>query len=154
MEEEVRQRPQARWLTTHPGVGPVTALARVLTLGPAERFAWGKDVGSYCGLIPREDSSGGHPRLGKISQPGSSFLRFLRVEAGPTAARYDPLLQRFYLRRARRKNRGVAKVAVARKLATRLYLRLRQQWTYAQLGQAVMQVSPSHSVVGENKPSA
>ena len=154
VEEEVRKRPPARLLTTHPGVGPVTALAMVLTLGPAQRFASGKDVGSYFGLIPREDSSGGQQRLGKISKQGSSFLRFLLVEAGQTAARYDPQLKRFYLRLARRKNRGVAKVAVARKLATRLYLMLRENWTYAQLCQAVMRVSPSHSVVGENKPSA
>jgi transposase len=147
--EEARQRPEAVRLMTHPGVGPVTALAMVLTLGPAERFGSGKQVGSYFGLIPREDSSGGKQRLGKISKQGSSFLRFLLVEAGQTAARYDPQLKRFYRRLAVRKNRSIAKVAVARKLATRLYLMLREDWTYAQLCQAVMQVSPSHSVAGE-----
>src|ERR1017187_5111231 len=154
VDEEVRKRPEAVRLMTHPGVGPVTALAMVITLGPAERFGCGKDVGSYFGLIPREDSSGGKQRLGKISKQGSSFLRFLLVEAGQTAARYDPQLKRFYRRLATRKNRGVAKVAVARKLATRLYLMLREQWTYAQLCQAVMQVSPSHSVVEQQKPIA
>jgi transposase len=154
VDEEVRKRPEAMRLRTHPGVGPVTALAMVLTLGPAERFASGKDVGSYFGLIPREDSSGGKQRLGRISKQGSSFLRFLLVEAGQTAARYDPQLKRFYRRLAMRKNRGVAKVAVARKLATRLYLMLREQWTYPQLCQAVMQVSPSHSVVEPEKPTA
>src|SRR5205809_3576353 len=154
VEAEVKQRPAAMRLMTHPGVGPVTALAMVLTLGPAERFASGRKVGSYFGLIPREDSSGGKQRLGKISKQGSSFLRFLLVEAGPTAARYDPQLKRFYRRLAMRKHRGVAKVAVARKLATRLYLMLREQWTYPQLCQAVMQVSPSHSVVEPEKPTA
>ncbi len=93
-------------------------------------------------------------RLGKISKQGNSFLRFLLVEAGQTAARYDPQLKRFYKRLAMRKNRSVAKVAVARKLATRLYLMLREGWTYAQLNQAVMQVSPSHPVVEQNKPIA
>src|SRR5450432_3289655 len=154
VEDEVKQRPQARLLMTHPGVGPVTSLAMVLTLGPAERFESAKQVGSYFGLIPSEDSSGGKQRLGKISKQGSSFLRFLLVEAGQTAARYDPQLKRFYKRLAARKNRGVAKVAVARKLATRMYLMLREEWTYAQLSAAVMSVSPSHSVVGETKPSA
>ncbi len=145
--EEARQRPEAVGLMTHPGVGPVTALAMVLTLGPAERFASGKQVGSYFGLIPSEESSGGKQRLGRISKQGSWFLRFLLVEAGQTAARLDPQLKRFYRRLAVRKNRSIAKVAVARKLATRLYLMLRENWTYAQLCQAVMQVSPSHSVV-------
>jgi transposase len=118
--EEARQRPEAVMLMTHPGVGPVTALAMVLTMGPAERFESAKQVGSYFGLIPSEASSGGKQQLGKISKQGSSFLRFLLVEAGPTAARYDPQLKRFYKRLAMRKNRGVAKVAVARKLATRM----------------------------------
>jgi transposase len=149
VEEEVRQRPEAVRLMTHPGVGPVTALATVLTLGEVDRFGSGKQVGSYLGLIPSEDSSGGKQRLGKISKQGSSFLRFLLVEAGQTAARLDPQLKRFYRRLAMRKNRGIAKVAVARKLATRLYLMLREGWTYAQLSQAVMQASPSHPVAGE-----
>ena len=153
VDEEVNKHPEAVLLMTHPGVGPVTSLAMALTLGPAERFESAKQVGSYLGLIPREDSSGGKQRLGKISKQGSSFLRFLLVEAGQTAARYDPQLKRFYRRLATRKNRGVAKVAVARKLATRMYLMLREGWTYAQLNQAVMSVSPSHSVVEPQKPT-
>jgi hypothetical protein len=48
-----------------------------------------------------------------------------------------------------RKNRGVAKVAVARKLATRLYLMLREDWTYAQLSQAVMSGEPESFRGGE-----
>jgi transposase len=147
VEGEVQQRVAAQRLMTHPGVGAVTALAMVLTLGPAERFASGKQVASYFGLIPSEYSSGGGQRLGHISKQGSSFLRFLLVEAGQTAARYDAELGRFYRRLSVRKHRGLAKVAVARKLAVRLYLMLREDWTYAQLCKAVVQVSPSHAVV-------
>ena len=147
VEAEAKQRARAMRLMTHPGVGPVTALAMVLTLGPAKRFATGKQVASYFGLIPSEYSSGGGQRLGHISKQGSSFMRFLLVEAGQSAARYDSELGRFYRRLAVRKHRGLAKVAVARKLAVRLYLMLREDWTYAQLCKAVVQVSPSHSVV-------
>jgi transposase len=147
VEEEVARRPAAVKLMTHPGVGPVTALAMVLTLGPAERFQNGRQVGSYFGLIPSEHSSGGRQRLGHISKQGSSFLRFLLVEAGQSAARYDSQLGRFYRRLAARKHRALAKVAVGRKLAVRLYLMLREDWTYAQLCKAVVQASPSHSVV-------
>ena len=153
VEEEVKQRPQAVKLMTHPGVGPVTALAMVLTLGPAARFESGRKVGSYFGLIPSEHSSGGRQQLGHISKQGSSFLRFLLVEAGQSAARYDAELGRFYRRLAVRKHRALAKVAVARKLATRLYLMLRENWNYAQLCRAVVQVSPSHSVDGRQKPT-
>jgi transposase len=155
VQEEVAKRPAAVKLQTHPGVGPVTALAMVLTLGPAERFPAGKQVGSYFGLIPSEHSSGGRQRLGRISKQGSSFLRFLLVEAGQTAVRYDAELGRFYRRLAVRKHRALAKVAVARKLAVRLYLMLREDWNYAQLCRAVVQASPGHSVVeGKRKPTA
>lgn len=146
VEQEAGQRPAAVKLMTHPGVGPMTALAMVLTLGPAERFGGGKQVGSYFGLIPREHSSGRHQQLGRISKQGNAFLRFLLVEAGQSAARYDAELGRFYRRLAARKHRALAKVAVARKLATRLYLMLREDWNYAQLCQALVQASPSHSV--------
>jgi transposase len=152
VEEEVAQRPAAVRLMTHPGVGPVTALALVLTLGPAQRFESGRKVGSYLGLIPSEHSSGGRQQWGRISKQGNSFLRFLLVEAGQSAARYDAELGRFYRRLAVRKHRALAKVAVARKLATRLYLMLREDWTYAQLCRAVVQGSPSHSVVAGPKP--
>lgn len=137
VEAEVKQRPAAMKLMSHPGVGPVTALAMVLTLGPAERFENARKVGSYFGLIPREHSSGGRQKLGPISKQGNAFLRFLLVEAGQSAARYDAELGRFYRRLAVRKHRALAKVAVARKLAMRLYLMLREDWNYAQLCKAV-----------------
>ena len=154
VDEEVRRRPAAIRLKTHPGVGAVTALAMVLTLGPAERFGSAGEVASYLGLIPREHSSGGRQQFGRISKQGNPFLRFLLVEAGQSAVRYDAELGRFYRRLAARKHRALAKVAVARKLAMRLYWMLRNDWDYAQLCRAVMQVSPSHSVVARQKPSA
>jgi transposase len=76
VEEGVVRRRAAVKLQTPPGVGAVTALAVVRTLGPAERFASGKQVASYFGLIPSEHSSGGRQQLGRISKQGSSFLRF------------------------------------------------------------------------------
>jgi len=132
--EQAYQRREARRLMTHPGVGPVTALAFTLTMGPAERFGRGKQVASYLGLIPSEHSSGGHPqRLGHISKQGSPFLRGLLVEAAQSAVRYEPEMRRAYQRLAQRKCRALAKVAMARKLAVRLYWMLRLQVNYAQL---------------------
>ena len=136
VEEEARRRPKAAKLMTHPGVGPVTALAMVLTVGPVERFANADQLSSYFGLIPREHSSGGRQQFGRISKQGNPFLRFLLVEAGQSAVRYDAELGRFYRRLAVRKHRALAKVAVARKLATRLYWMLREDRTYAQRSKA------------------
>ena len=90
VQREALRNASAVRLMTHPGVGPMTSLAFVLTMGPASRFARGKKVASYLGLNPSEDSSGGHRRTGAISKQGSSLLRWLLVEAGQTAARRDP----------------------------------------------------------------
>lgn len=133
LRDQVEARADARRLMTHPGVGPQTALAMVLTLGDVSRFDSAKKVGSYLGLIPGEYSSGNRQRLGHISKQGSSLLRFLLVEAGQTAVRGDAQLRRAYARLAAKKGRAVAKVMVARRLAVRLYWMLRNDWTYAEL---------------------
>lgn len=120
-------------LMTHPGVGPVTSLAFTLTLGPSSRFRRGKQVASYLGLNPHEKSSGGQQHMGPISKQGNSMMRWLLVEAGQTAARLDPELRRVYQRLKFRRGSSVAKVAIARKLAVRLYWMLRSRADYAHL---------------------
>ena len=124
--EEAQSRPLAVRLMEHPGVGPVTALAFVLTIGEISRFRRSKQLVSYVGLNARENSSGGKQRLGSISKQGNSMLRFLLVEAAQTASRFDPELQRAYQRLKFRRGPVVAKVAIARKLAVRLYWKLRE----------------------------
>lgn len=134
LAEQANTRPAVRRLMTHPGVGAVTALAFVLTMGPVRRFQRGKQVASYFGLIPAEHSSGGRgQRLGHISKQGNPFLRGLLVEAAQSAVRREPQMRREYQRLAQRKCRALAKVAMARKLAVRLYWMLREEVDYAQL---------------------
>ena len=94
-----RERPQARRLMTHPGVGPVTALATEVFLGDPSRFVDAKALASYVGLIPSEYSSGGRPRLGRLTKQGNPMLRFLWCEAAIHAARRDPTLGRVYRRK-------------------------------------------------------
>jgi transposase len=126
VKAEALRRAEAARLMEQQGVGPVTALAFVLTVGPVERFANSRKLVSYLGLNPREDSSGGHQRLGHISKQGHEMLRWLLVEAGHTAARLDPELRRVYQRLKFRRGGRVAKVAIARRLAVRLYWSLRR----------------------------
>jgi transposase len=80
--EQAEQRSRSRLLMTHPGVGPVTALATEVFLGDPRRFVDGKALASYVGLIPGERSSGRRQRLGKITKQGSPLVRFLWGEAG------------------------------------------------------------------------
>lgn len=126
VQAEAEHRPEAARLMQQKGVGPVTALAFVLTLGPVERFANSRKVVSYLGLNPSEHSSGGRQRLGHISKQGNEMLRWLLVEAGQSAAQFDPELRRKYQRLKFRRGAKVAKVAIARHLAVRLYWTLRQ----------------------------
>jgi transposase len=131
--EVAEKNEKARLLMTQPGVGPITSLAFVLTMGDVSRFQRGKQVASYLGLIPREYSSGGHQRLGSISKQGNSFLRMLLVEAAQSAVRYDDNFRNEYLHRCHGKVKGVAKVAAARKLAIRLYWMLRSNTKYPEI---------------------
>src|ERR1700726_4731713 len=133
VEREANKRPEVVRLMTHPGVGPITGVAYVLVIGTPDRFPCGKKIGSYTGLIPCEDSSAGRQRLGHISKQGNTLLRFLLVEAAQAAARCDADWRRRYMHLMMRREKRIAKVAMARKLAVRLYWMWRNNWQYSQL---------------------
>jgi transposase len=133
IEQEAEKCPAAKRLMTHPGVGALTALAFVLIIGEANRFHCGKQVASYLGLVPLEDSSGNRRRLGHITKQGSSILRFLLVEAAQVTVRSLPEWRSKYFHLALRRGRKIAKVAMARKLAVCLYWMWRKGWNYEQL---------------------
>jgi transposase len=157
VEKEARARPAAQLLDTHPGVGPVISLATVLTMGEVGRFADSRSWVSYLGLNPSEASSGQRRRLGAISKQGNPFLRHLLVEGATSAIRGDKSLARLYARLKAKKHHGVAKVAVARKLAVRLYWMARTQKSYPEVVRT--QGSQTHPVaetmaVRLNRPPA
>src|SRR6266404_1795164 len=147
--QEANKRPEVLRLMTHPGVGPLTALAYVLIIGTPTRFHCGKQISSYVGMIPSEDSSAGKQRLGHISKPGSSLLRFLLVEAAHAAARIHPDWRRRYVHLAMRRHKSIAKVAMGRRLAIRLYWMWRNGCEYSQsleCGSYAGQLGTGHGV--------
>jgi transposase len=119
--------PETRGLRQVQGVGPITALAFVLTLEDPHRFARSRSVGSYLGLRPRQRDSGEQRPQLRITKAGDALLRRLLV----TAAHYilgpfgpDTALRRHGLRIAERGGKAAKKravVAVARKLAVLLH---------------------------------
>jgi transposase len=133
IEQQAEKCPEAQRLRTHPGVGSLTALAFVLIIGQAERFQCGKQVASYLGLVPLEDSSGNRRRLGHITKQGSSILRFLLVEAAQVTVRSLPEWRSKYLHLMMRRGRKIAKVAMARRLAVQLFWMMRKGWDYEQV---------------------
>lgn len=113
-------------LQTQRGVGYLTALVTVHTLGDISRFKRvGKAVASFAGLDPLEKSSAGRVRFGSISKAGSPLLRYHLGQAAQIASRYDSKLKGFYKRLAKKKPKGVAKTAAARKLLVKLAIMLR-----------------------------
>ncbi len=139
IKQEAKQRAEVQLLMTHPGVGPVVAMAFVLTLCDPNRFESSKQVAAYLGLVPVEKSSGiGRQRLGHITKQGNSMLRGLLVEAAHVAARHDDQWRRKFLRLAMKKTRAIAAVAIARNLAVRL-------WWMWKLGLGYGQIKESRS---------
>lgn len=136
----------ARLLMTQPGVGPITALAYVLTIGDVSRFQRSRQVASYVGLIPREHSSGGRQKLGAITKQGNRFLRALLVEAAQSACRYDESFRVPYQHRCHHKAKGVAKVAAARKLTVRLFWMMKTKVAYPEI--VHVESSPRVPLVG------
>lgn len=132
LQERTQDDAEITLLRSHPGIGLLTALALRYTLLPISRFSTTRQATAYVGLDCMEDSSSERRRMGSISKAGSKLLRFLLNEAGQTAARRDPELQRFYKRLLHRRDKPKAKVAVARKLLVRSFIMLRDQIDYAE----------------------
>ena len=142
--------PRTRCLLTHPGGGPLTALATALILGPIARFPDASHVVSYVGLAPAVNASADKQRLGKITKQGNAVLRWILGQAAPLAARADDDLRRRYFAILHRRGRPKAKVALARKLLVRLYVMLRDQIDYDEFrrrGRAARHTGPVPSVM-------
>jgi transposase len=126
--------PVARRLATTPGVGPVTAVAFVATLDDVGRFARPGQVAAYLGLVPGEYSSGERQRRGAITKAGNTRLRWLLVQAAwgiwrDRHAASRPL-RTWAQRLAGRRGKGIAAVALARRLAGILFVLWRDGTTF------------------------
>jgi len=150
VEKQVQQRPQALRLLTHPGVGPVTALATEVFLGDPDRFANGKNVASYIGMIPCEHTSGKRQRLGKLTKEGNQtggkrksgttragnpWLRRALCEGAWAASKSKgTYLQAQFRRLAALRGPKRALIAVANSILTAGYYMLHRATTYQDLG--------------------
>ncbi len=130
------QYPQTLLLRQVPGVGPITALAFVLTIGDPWRFAHNRDVGAYLGMTPRRSQTGqSDPEL-PITKAGSRYMRRMLVQCshyilGPFGPDSD--LRRSGERIASRGGKNAkkrARVAVARRLAVMLLSMLKTGEAY------------------------
>jgi transposase len=133
----VRENVAVKQLMTVPGVGLLTATALVAFVGNVWRFRSGRHFASYLGLTPRERSSGGRRRLGRISKRGDSYLRTLLIHGARSVLwsakrRQEPDgLRRWALEVERLRGHNKAAVALANKLARIIWVVWREQRSFA-----------------------
>jgi len=132
IEQLARADETAQRLTMLRGVGPLVATAFIADVGNPQVFRNGRQVGAWLGLVPRQHSSGGKTRLSHITRRGDGYLRSLLVHGARsivrTAARHEDPMSKWILEMEARRGRNRTIVAVANKLARRLWA----TWRYAE----------------------
>ena len=121
LEAQARASEPAQRLMQVRGVGPLTAIATISTVGFAREFASGRQFAAWLGLVPRQHSSGGHERLGRITRRGDAYLRMLFVQGArsvlQTATRRDDPMSRWIVALQARRGYHKTLVAIAAKNA-------------------------------------
>ena len=121
ISEKAKQDERVGWLMTIPGIGEISAMMVLAEIGDLSRFANKEALCSYAGLVPRVRESAGKAARSGITRQGSSYLRWMMVEAAQVATRCSPAARRYYERLLRKKHKHVARVALARKLLIAVY---------------------------------
>jgi transposase len=134
----VKDNEEARRLTTIPGIGAIVASALVAAVGKAESFDLGRDLAAWLGLVPRQFTTGGKPKVLGISKRGNKYLRRQLVHGAraalPHVAERDTPFGRWAKDLSSRAHRNVAIFAFANKLARTAWVVLRRKERFAAAG--------------------
>lgn len=129
-----RSSPVSKTLGTVPGIGPITATALLASLGDGKAFDKARQVSAWLGLVPKQDSSGGKPKLLGISKRGDTYLRTLLIHGARAvvnaAAKKDDSQSRWINDLVKRRNANIAAVAVANKNARIVWALLTRTESY------------------------
>jgi transposase len=121
LAQRARNEEAAERLTRVPGIGVLTATALIAAVGNARTFTCGRDLAAWLGLVPRQATTGGKPRLLRISKRGNGYLRMLLIHGARTAlpglAKKNTPLGHWLRGLLARTHRNVVIVALANKLA-------------------------------------
>ena len=126
-----RSQQASQRLTTIPGVGVITATALVATIGDGSQFKSGRHLSAWLGLVPRQHSSGGRSRLGRISKRGDGYIRRLLVHGSRAVLRWQRAAPKRSLpwvgKLLARRPTNVVLVAMANKTARTVWAMMRDQ---------------------------
>jgi len=132
--QHCRSNDQARRLTSIPGIGSLNATALVAAVGDAHTFARGRDLAAWLGLVPRQATTGGKPRLLGISKRGSKYLRKMLIQGAraalPTLRNTNTRLGVWLRGLLGRAHPNIAVVALAAKMARIVWALLRHERSY------------------------
>ena len=134
ISRELAQRPEARRIQTAPGYGPQMAAILLAFIADPKRFANGKKVAAYVGLVPRVYQSGKTERMGSITKAGNVRLRKMLINAAWIAVRHDSWARATFERLVggsrNRSRRKIAIVALARRFLIRCWAMMRDRTTW------------------------
>jgi len=134
LKDLAAQSDTARRLQTMPGVGPLTALAVEAFSPDVTQFKRGRDFAAWLGLVPRQHSSGGKERLGRISKAGQADIRRLLIIGAMTRllgrARRKILAESWIERMLARKPKMLVAIALANKMARQIWAMLTKNEAY------------------------
>ena len=134
LRASARECEETARLMTIPGVGPITALAIQAFAPPMEGFRRGRDFSAWIGLVPRQHTTGGKPRLGRISKMGQRDLRRLLVTGAMAvvqhAVRRGDITDPWLAGMLARKPKKVVAVALANRTARRVWALATRKETY------------------------
>lgn len=132
--EQARSDIRARRLVTIPGIGALNATALVAAIGDARTFARGRDLAAWLGLVPRQVTTGGKPRLLGITKRGSKYLRKMLIQGArssmPNLRKSDTRLGAWLRGLLSRAHPNTAVVALAAEMARIVWALLRHGRTY------------------------
>jgi transposase len=138
LEEQIqtwhRESEASKTLARIPGIGPLTASALVASIGDASSFKNGRQLAAWLGLVPRQHSSGGKPRLQGISKRGDTYLRTLLIHGARSVIRVatgkTTPMHCWAANLVERRNKNVAAVALANKNARIVWALMTQNREY------------------------
>jgi len=138
---EAKRDEAARRLTSIPGIGALNATALVAAVGDAETFARGRNLAAWLGLVPRQATTGGKPRLLGITKRGSKYLRKMLIQGAraalPTLSRSNTRLGQWLRGLLARAHSNTVVVALAAKMARIVWALLRYGTTFAPRAMAI-----------------
>lgn len=149
LDEEIKRRAQvdlrAMLVATAPGFAEFRSVMLLAEIDTISRFSRAESFVCYTGLNPRESSSGEKVRRGRITKEGSTWLRWIFVEAAQQAIKEEGKIRDLYLRVSQKKGHNKGIVAAARELAVSVYWMLTNMESYRASGRRMMSVVASEA---------